>query len=204
VECGLKKISQSLYSMIRKKHFSDYQVKRRVDGFARCRRCDNLAKHCQLHAYGSAGWRHVTLLLESHLREQECTRAHYCFSRAISIHRPLQVLSIMHDKMDHSKTASPCFASKTKSVDGFMKLPISVIGIFAHGHGDKKYAHYVLDLYAADSNQTVGSIEKLLQDLERPSKSSNPGSLFGHYRALRCTFSRIGGLHLQHSEETVS
>jgi hypothetical protein len=48
----------------------------------------------------------------------------------------------MHDKMDHSKTASPCFASKTKSIDGFMKLLVSVTGIIAHGHGDKKFAHY--------------------------------------------------------------
>jgi hypothetical protein len=28
--------------------------------------------------------------------------------------------------MDHSKTASTCFVSKTKSVDAFMKLPVSV------------------------------------------------------------------------------
>jgi hypothetical protein len=84
----------------------------------------------------------------------------------------------MHDKMDHSKTASPCFVSKTKSVDAFMKLPVSVTGILAHGHGDKKYAHYALDMYAADSNHMVGSIAKLLRDLERPSKSSNPISLF--------------------------
>jgi hypothetical protein len=118
------------------------------------------------------------MLLEAHLREQECARAYYYLSRALSIHRPLQVLSIMHDKMDHSKTASPCLASRTKSVDGFMKLPISVTGMLAHGHGDKKYAHYALDLYPADSNQTIGSIAKLLRDLERPPKSSNPTSLF--------------------------
>jgi hypothetical protein len=84
----------------------------------------------------------------------------------------------MHDKMDHSKTASPCFASKTKSIDGFMKLLVSVTGIIAHGHGDKKFAHYTLDFYPADSNQTIGSIAKLLRDLERPPKSTHPASLF--------------------------
>jgi hypothetical protein len=89
----------------------------------------------------------------------------------------------MHDKMDHSKTASPCFASKTKFVDAFMKLPVSATGILAHGHGDKKYAHYALDMYAADSNHTIGSIAKLLRDLERPSKSLNPISLFAGTRS---------------------
>jgi hypothetical protein len=90
-------------------------------------------------------------------------------------------LCIMPDKMDKSKTASPCFASKTKAVDGYFKLPVSVTGMFDHGHGDKKYAHYAhyaLDLYPADSNYTIGSIARLLQDLERPPKYANPESLF--------------------------
>jgi hypothetical protein len=118
------------------------------------------------------------MLLETHLREQECARAYYYLSQALSIHRPMQVLCIMHDKMDHSKTASPCFTSKTKSVDAYLKLPVSVVGMIAHGHGDKKYAHYSLDLYPADSNCTIGSIARLLRDLERPPKYSNPESLF--------------------------
>jgi hypothetical protein len=117
-ECGTKRISQSLCSKIRKEHFPDYQVKRRADGFARCGRCDNLTKQLRLQAPGSSGFKHVTELLETHLREQECARVYYYLSRALSIHRPKQVLCIMHDKMDHSKTASPCFASKTKAVDG--------------------------------------------------------------------------------------
>jgi hypothetical protein len=177
-ECGTKKISQSLCSKIRKEHFPDYQVKRRADGFARCGRCDNLTKQLHLQAHGSAGFKHVTMLLETHLREQECARAYYYLSRALSIHRPMQVLCIIHDKMDHSKTTSPCFASKTKSVDAYLKLPISVTGMIAHGHGDKKYAHYSLDLYPADSNCTIGSIARLLRDLERPPKYSNPESFF--------------------------
>jgi hypothetical protein len=59
-----------------------------------------------------------------------------------------------------------------------LKLLVSVTGVIAHGHGDKKYAHYALDLYPADSNYTIGSIARLLRDLERPPKCSNPESLF--------------------------
>ena len=131
-----------------------------------------------VHAYGSPGFQNATQLLEIHLREQEACRAYYCLSRALACYRPDEVLCVMHDKMDHSKTASPCFASRNKATDGLMKLPISVTGMLAHGHGDVKYAHYTLDLYPADSNQTIGSIAKLLRDLESPPKSSNPCSLF--------------------------
>jgi hypothetical protein len=68
--------------------------------------------------------------------------------------------------MDHSKTASPHFSHKNKSTESFMKLPVSVTGMIAHGHGDIRYAHYALDLYPANSNHTVGSIAKVLRDLE--------------------------------------
>ena len=79
----------------------------------------------------------------------------------------------MHDKMDHAKIASPVFSHKTKHLDGFTKLLVSVTGMLAHGHGDVRYAHYGLDLYPHDANYTVGSIAKLLRDLELPPKSSS-------------------------------
>ena len=79
----------------------------------------------------------------------------------------------MHDKMDHAKTASPVFSHKSKQLDGLMKLPVSVTGMIAHGHGDVKYAHYGLDLFAHDANYTVGSFAKLLRDLELPPKYSS-------------------------------
>ena len=43
-----------------------------------------------------------------------------------------------------------------KHLDGFMKLPVAVIGILAHGHVDQRYMHYGLDLYSHDANYTVG------------------------------------------------
>ena len=54
-----------------------------------------------------------------------------------------------------------------------MKLPISVTGMIAHGHGDIRYAHYGLDIFLSDSNHTVGSIAKLLRDLELQPKHSS-------------------------------
>ena len=79
----------------------------------------------------------------------------------------------MHDKMDHAKMACPVFFHKSKETDGLVKLPISVTGMIAHGHGDIRYAHYGLDIFPHDSNYTIGSMARLLRDLEEPPKSSS-------------------------------
>ena len=86
---------------------------------------------------------------------------------------PHECLTVMHDKMDHAKTASPVFSHKSKELDNLVKLPMSVIGMIAHGHGDVRYAHYGLDIFPHDSNYTIRSMAKLLRDLEGPPKSSS-------------------------------
>ena len=68
--------------------------------------------------------------------------------------------------MDHLKIASPHLSHKNKSMEAFMKLPVSMIGMIVHGHGNIRYAHYGLDLYLADSNHTMGSVAKVLRDLK--------------------------------------
>ena len=78
----------------------------------------------------------------------------------------------MHDKMDHAKTASPVFSHKSKELDSLVKLLVPVTGMIAHGHGNVRYAHYGLDIFPHDSNYTIGSMAKLLHDLEGPPKSS--------------------------------
>jgi hypothetical protein len=54
--------------------------------------------------------------------------------------------------------------------------------MIAHGHGDGKYAHFLLDVYLCDSNHTMGLVAKLLHDLEKPPASSS-GLLFENSRA---------------------
>jgi hypothetical protein len=53
-----------------------------------------------------------------------------------------------------------------------MKLPVAVTRLISDGHGDLWYAHYGLDIYPSDLNHIVGSIAKLLRDLECPPVSS--------------------------------
>ena len=83
---------------------------------------------------------------------------------------PEKCVTIIHNKMDHLKTFFPHFSHKSKHMDSFMKLPISVTRMIAHGNGDVRYAHYGLHIFPTDSNHTVGSIAKLLRDLELPPK----------------------------------
>jgi hypothetical protein len=47
-----------------------------------------------------------------------------------------------------------------------MKLPIALIERIFHIHVDVQYPHCGLDLYLADINHIVGSIAKLIHDME--------------------------------------
>ena len=97
----------------------------------------------------------------------------YYINRNLSLNSPHKCVTIIHDKMDHAKTASPVFSHKSKELDGLVKLPVSVTGMIAHGHADVRYAHYGLDVFVHDSNYTIGSMAKLLRDLELEPKSSS-------------------------------
>ena len=120
-----------------------------------------------------------------HIAGQRAHRELYYANWFLLEKEPEKCVTIVHDKMDHSKTSSPHFSHKSKHMDSFMKLPISVTRMIAHGHGDVRYVHYGLDIFPTDSNHTVGSIAKLLTDLGLPPKHS-----------LRELFSRSGSTPL--------
>jgi hypothetical protein len=65
-----------------------------------------------------------------HINMQEAYCNDYYTNRALSISRPLEVLTVIHDKMDHAKTSSPCLANRFKATDELFKLHISVIAEF--------------------------------------------------------------------------
>jgi hypothetical protein len=65
-----------------------------------------------------------------HVNMQEAHRNDYNTNKVLSISRPLEVLTVIHNKIDHVKTTSPCFANQIKVTDGFLKLYVSVTGEF--------------------------------------------------------------------------
>ena len=166
VAMNLKPISASNLSRIWKESFLEYAPKGRGDSFARCGTCDEykqLRSACTPMSVQREKWEKV---LENHLAGQKAHRKQYYAHRYISEQYPEKMVTIIHDKMDQSKIASPHFSHKSKATEAFMKLPVAITGMIAHGHGDVRYSHYGLDIYPMNPNHTIGSIAKLLQDLE--------------------------------------
>ena len=107
-----------------------------------------------------------------HIADQRAHQELYYANRFFLEKEPKKCTTIIHNKIDHSKTSSPHFSHKSKHMDSFMKVLISVTRMIAQGHGVVRYDHYGLDIFPIDSNHTVGSIAKLLRDLELPPKHS--------------------------------
>ena len=170
---GLKEVSSSNLSKIRGLRFPEYDVKRLGDNFARCGTCDKYKELRKGAVPGSEQALKWSRKLDKHLAIARAHREIYYAKRYHSLTYPHECLTVMHDKMDHAKTASPVFSHKSKELDSLVKLPVSVTGMIAHGHGDVRYAHYGLDIFPHDSNYTIGSMAKLLCDLEGPPKSSS-------------------------------
>ena len=168
---GLKGVSVSNISRIRKRKFPKYNAKKPGDNFAQCAKCDRFKTLRRIAILPlKQKW---DRLMKKHWLKARAHQDHYYVNRLRSTLYPHECLTIMHDKMDHTKTASPVFSHKSKQLDGLTKLPVLVTGMIAHGHGDVRYAHYGLDIFLHDSNYTVGSIARLLRDVERPPKYSS-------------------------------
>ena len=129
-KAGLEPISLSKLSAIKKASFSKYITKRRGDKFAKCSNCEKFKHLRDAHTLGIESYVAYQLNYFKHVKMQEAHRDDYYTNRALPISRPLEVLMVIHDKMDHAKTTSPCFANRIKATDGFFMLHVSVTGEF--------------------------------------------------------------------------
>ena len=172
LQVGVKEVSRTGLSQIRRESFSEFSTKKWSNNFTRCGDCDDLKRMRSACTRGSGAYDVCQKRLDMHIAGQRMHQELFYANWFLSKKEPEKCVTIIHDKMDHSKTSSPHFSYKSKHMDSFMKLPISVTGMIAHGHGDVRYAHYRLDIFPTDSNHTVESIAKLLRDLELPPKYS--------------------------------
>ena len=173
LQLGLKEVSWTGLSRIRRESFSEFSTKKCDDNFVQCGDCDDLKRMRSACTRGSGAYDVCQKRLDMHIAGQRAHRELYYANWFLLEKEPRKCVTIIHDKMDHSKTSFPHFSHKSKHMDSFMKLPISITGMIAHGHGDIRYAHYGLDIFPTDSNHIVGSIAKLLRDLELPPKYSS-------------------------------
>ena len=130
VRVGCGQISLSKLSVIKKQQFGEYITKKAGDKFARCSKCIRHKLLRDAHPVGSDPYNAHQQNYMNHVNMQEAHRHDYYKNRALSIARPLEVMTIIHDKMDHAKTACPCYAHKDKAIDGLFRLPVSVTGTF--------------------------------------------------------------------------
>ena len=149
--CGLLPLKASNLSKIRRLSYPKYYAKKPGDNFARCSTCDDFQSQKKLIQPGTQASLLWSKKMQVHIDSAFAHQDLYYLNRCRSKSSPHEVVTIMHDKMDHSKTASPVLSHKVKHLDSLMKLHVAVTGILAHGHVDQCYAHYGLDLYSHDA-----------------------------------------------------
>ena len=123
---GCGPISLSKLNVIKNDQFAEYILKRSGDKFIRCTACENYKGLRDTHPIGTESHtRHQREYIE-HINNQEAYRQEYYKNCALFIMRPVEVITVIYDKMDHTKTACLCYARKINATDGLFKLPVAV------------------------------------------------------------------------------
>ena len=107
--------------------------------------------------------------MTKHINYQNACRHLYHGWSSNSVDSPTEFPCIIHDKMDHPKSAIPRMQRSTKAICGLEQIPISVTKMLTYGHGDRANAHYSIAFWPGDSNFTIFSICQVLRALKRPS-----------------------------------
>ena len=97
--------------------------------------------------------------------QNACRRLYHRWSFN-SVDNPTEFLYIIHDKMDHTKTAISQIQRTMKATSGLRQIPIFVTRMLTYGHGDDAYAHYSIVFWLGNSNFTISSICRVLRTLE--------------------------------------
>ena len=97
--------------------------------------------------------------LNKHNKTIMCGR--YCYYAHIIMSEwfPKEYLSIIHDKMDKTKTSIPRLRVKSKSIVG-TNLGLSLTGMLTHGHNTRGFGHFSLPFVHMGSQFTITSLAK--------------------------------------------
>ena len=139
------------------------------NNFSRYTECDFLQDCISKYPRGCEEWAMMINDRTKHINYQNaCCHLYHGWS-SNSVDSPTEFLYIIHNKMDHTKSAIPLMQRTTKAISRLGQIPISVIGMLKHGQGDGAYAHYSTAFWLGDSNFTISSICQVLRALERSS-----------------------------------
>lgn len=167
-ECGLGPVSQSLVSFLHNKHFRDVVIHKKGNNFSKCTICSELQERKARLTGLKEELEQYRADEKAHHDEHSEGRLLYHAWRTQSIQNPKSFLCIIHDKMDHGKTALPSFPNCPKLLAGKMKFPITVTGILTHGHGPRAIAQYSPGVWPCGPNPIIGSLDSILRMLENP------------------------------------
>lgn len=117
-------------NVIKSKNFTEYIAKRLGNKFARCIAYKKYKGLPDAHPIGTESHnRHQHKYIE-HVNNEEAHRQDYHKNRALSIMRPIEVLTIYHNKMDYAKTACPSYAREINAIYEYFNHPIVVMGLW--------------------------------------------------------------------------
>lgn len=124
-KASLGSISLSKLSAIKQTNFSDYVSKICGDKVVRCSKCLTLKNCWGAHMIGTESYVAHQLNYFKYVNMQEVHCNDYYTNRALLIVRPLKVLTIIHDRMNHAKQLHHvlCIESRLR-MDS--KLPVLV------------------------------------------------------------------------------
>ena len=94
-----------------------------------------------------------------------CGRYCYYSHKIMSEWYPKEYLSIIHDKMDKTKTSIPRLCVKSKSV-ARTKFGLSLTCMPTHGNNKGGFGHFSLPFVHMGSHFTITSLAKRLRDLD--------------------------------------
>jgi hypothetical protein len=111
----LQAVSQSTVSQIRSRSFRNVQVKPAGSNFSRCTECDFLRCCISKYPKDCPEWQALVDDRTRHITYQNACRRIYRGWSTQSVESLSQFLCIIHDKMDHTKTAIPRMQRITKA-----------------------------------------------------------------------------------------
>ncbi len=130
--------------------------------FAKCTVCESLKDLISKLEKNSNVVLKYEAKLKKHILHQKSCKNLYRTWKTKSMQSKDEFLCIIHDKMDHAKTALPRLQVCKKMISRLRQLPITLTSMITHGHGDERYAQYFNELWPNDPNFTIGSLLQLL------------------------------------------
>ncbi len=161
-ELSISGISQSTMNRLRKRYHQNVNVQKQGSVFAKCTVCESLKNLISKVGRNSNEAIKYEEKLRKHILHKKSCRNLCHIWRTKLVWSKDEFLCIIHDKMDLAKTTFLRLQVCNKMIFGLGQLPITLIGMIVHGHGNEMYAQYSNELWPNDPNFTIGSFSWLL------------------------------------------